>query len=64
MRESRSAIADLAGAPPDINSRGRGKLGKRADEVSAINTRGARHPVRVDDFPVEAAQSFPFKNPP
>src|SRR5215216_2294844 len=59
-QKSRSAIADPAGTPRNVNALNRRKLRKRAGEVAAVLPRGVRDAVRIDDFPAEPAQSFLF----
>jgi hypothetical protein len=54
-QKSRSAIADPACAPRNVNALDRRELRKRAGEVAAVRPRRVSNAVRIDDLPAEPA---------
>src|SRR6476620_5054667 len=57
----RRTVADPARSPRHINAFDRGEFAECAGEVAAVRARGARDPVRIDNFPAQPLQPFSLR---
>ena len=49
----RGPIADPTGAPCYVDTLDSGEFSESASQIAAVRARGARNPVRIDNFPAE-----------